>query len=174
MTKRFLSVFLAVITFGIGVGISSLKRAMISRNSQSLLTVRTQHFATPIKSAVKRSYESELHASGRAGRYRACFGVFSSSDGMKFSSTNIYFDSPKQAQRELRNRLKSSLEIVSRESSVDETGRVVGEAVVATFPPYERVPGASAQLIVIKGSDFVSISSSSLRNIIEYKKDLKP
>ena len=93
---------------------------------------------------------------------------------MNFSSTNIYFDSPKQAQRELQKRLKTALEILVREKLLDETGQIVGEQVVATFPPYSDASTPSAQLLLTRGSDFVSISSSSLRNITEYKKDLKP
>jgi len=137
------------------------------------LTFKLQPMAVKSTAEVKRTYQSVMHASGLAGRYEACFGIFSSSDGMNFSTTNIYFDSPKQAQRELKNRLKTALEILSREQSVDETGQVVGELVVATFPPSENASTPSAQLLQTKGSDFVSISSS-LHNITEYKKDRKP
>ena len=139
-----------------------------------MLTLQVRPTAVAATADVKRTYKSRMHASGLAGRHEACFGHFSSSDGMNFSSTNIYFDSPKQAQRELQKRLKTALDILSREESLDETGHVVGEQVVATFPTYGDASTPSAQLLFTKGADFVSISSSSLRNITEYKKDHKP
>ena len=172
--KRFLYLGFAALTFGAGVGLSSLRTAIFRESPPRVLRFQVRPTALAATAEVKRTYQSQMHASGRAGRHEACFGHFSSSDGMNFSSTNIYFDSPKQAQRELQKRLKTALEILSREKSLDETGQVVGEQVVATFPPYRDGSTPSAQLLFTKGSDFVSISSSSLRNITEYTKDLKP
>src|SRR5258705_7047108 len=159
--KRSIWILVAVLAFMVGINSSSLRRVMFSHRDPRVLTLQIP--ATPVARSLetKRTYQSEMHASGLAGKYEACFGHFSSSDGMNFSSTNIYFDSPRQAQRELQKRLKKVLEIVSREKSLDETGQVVGEQVLATFPPYGDASTPSAQLLLTKGSDFVSISSSS-------------
>ena len=128
----------------------------------------------PISSLeTKRTYGSPIQVPGRVGKYTACFGRFSSSDGMNFKSTNISFESPKRAQRELQKRLKKAHDIVSREDLVDITGRVVGEKVVATFPHDKKVDGPTAELIFVSDSEFISVASSSLHHIIEYKKDLK-
>jgi hypothetical protein len=172
--KHFKYLGIAVLTFSAGVGMSALRPKAFHHDSQNVLTFKLQPMAVKSTAEVKRTYQSVMHASGRAGRYEACFGIFSSSDGMDFSTTNIYFDSPEQAQRELEKRLKLALEILSREKSVDETGQVVGELVVATFPPSDKALTPSAQLLQTKGADFVSISSSSLHNLTEYKKDRKP
>jgi len=172
--KQFKYLGIAALTFSAGVGMSALRPKAFHHDPQNVLTFKLQPMAVKSTAEVKRTYQSVMHASGLAGRFEACFGIFSSSDGMNFSTTNIYFDSPKQAQQELKKRLKTALEILSREKSVDETGQVVGEQVVATFPPSDNASTPSAQLLQTKGSDFISISSSSLHNITEYKKDLKP
>ena len=123
---------------------------------------------------VKRTYLSLMHASGRAGKYRACFGGFRSSDGMTFSTRDIYFDSSRHARLELQRRLKKAIEIVSREPLLDANGRLVGEEAVATFLPYDKGSMVSAELIVVKGTHFNSIGSSSLHNVTEYKRDRQP
>ena len=172
--KRFLYLGLTALTFGAGVGLSSLRTAIFRQSPPPVLTSQVRPAAVAATADVKRTYQSRMHASGRAGKHDACFGHFSSSDGMNFSSTDIYFDSPKQAQRELQKSLRTALEILSREKSLDESGQVVSEQIVATFAPYRDASTPSAQLLFTKGSHFMSISSSSLRNITEYKKDVKP
>src|SRR5688572_13614036 len=112
-----------------------------------------------------------MNASGRAGKHRACFGALSSSDGMTFSRTNIYFDSANQARQELQRRLRKAVEIVSRQAMLDARGRVIREEAIATFPPYNKQSLVSASLIVVEGTNFMSIESSSLRNITEYRQD---
>jgi hypothetical protein len=71
--------------------------------------------------------------------------------------------------RELKRRLKKALKIISRAPALDDAGRVVGEEVVVLFPPYEKETTPSAELMLVKGSDFVSVASSSLRNITAYR-----
>jgi len=106
------------------------------------------------------------------GKHDACLGSFSSSDGMRFSSRRIYYDSPAQARRELQKTLKNAIEIVSRKPLFDDSGREVGESVVALFPADSEAN--MAELIIVKDADFLTIGSSSLRNITEYQKELKP
>jgi hypothetical protein len=134
--KRFMHLGVIALTFGAGVGTFSLRKTMLRQNPPPALMLQVPPTAVVATTDVKRTYQSRMHAYGLAGRHEACFGDFSSSDGMNFSSTNIYFDSPQQARRELQKRLKTALEILAREKSLDEAGRVVGEQVVATFPPY--------------------------------------
>lgn len=165
-TFRFAVAFL---TFAVGVAAVSLW--LISRRPNPTLKSAAENQPALLRPEKKRTYEWGIRASGTSGKYRACFGSFSSSDGMKFSSTNIYFDSAKRADRELRARLKEAAEIVKREPVFDNSGHKVGEQVVATFAPVKDSPVASAALIRVEGSDFVSIESSSLQNILEYEKD---
>lgn len=169
MSKRSIVFAVALLTLGIGIGISSLRPTFYS--SRPTIGLDARGSANGSNAEKKRTYRFLMRASGRAGRYEACFGGFSSSDDMRFSSTNIYFDSPKQAQRELQRRLKKAREIVSREPVRDEKSRVVGEQVLVTFPPYKKGSAASSELITVKGSDFISIASSTLGNMNEYKKD---
>src|SRR5688572_26440456 len=122
MFKRFLFLAVAVLTFGIGIGISSLSTTTCRRSTESRFTIQARRVQPISTLEMKRTYGSPIQVPGRAGKYTACFGRFSSSDGMTFKSTNISFESPKQAQRELQKRLKKAHDIVSREDLVDITG----------------------------------------------------
>ena len=168
--RRFMFRFvIAFITFTVGVAAASLW--LISRRPNLQPKSAAENQSTPLVAEKKRTYEWGIQASGYSGKYRACFGSFSSSDGMKFSSTNIYFNSSKRSYRELQMSLKKAIEIIKREPILNASGHKIGERVVASFTPYKDSPVASAALIRAEGSDFVSIESSSLQNILEYEKD---
>jgi hypothetical protein len=174
IVKSLKYIAVAALTFCTGVGLTALWVTYSHQKPPQLWTLQIQPTSVTPTAAVIRTYESQSHASGFVGKYRAYFANFSSSDGMKFSSTNMQFDSPQQAQRELQKRLKPALEIRSREKLFDETGKEIGEQVVATFSPYDGESTPSANLLLTRGSVFVSVSSSSLHNISEYKKSLNP
>ena len=160
---------IAILTFTIGVVATfqwlifrPLSPATISVEQNQLLAVQIER---------RRNYESGMHASGFAGRYRACFGTVTSSDGMSFSWTRISYNSSARARRELQRRLNRAVEIVKREPVFGEAGRQVGEQVVATFVPYRGASVVSAELIWTDGSTFGYVESSSLQNILKYEKD---
>jgi len=168
--RRFMFRFvIAFITFTVGVAAASLW--LISRRPNLQPKSVAENQSTPLVAEKKRTYEWGIQASGYSGKYRACFGSFSSSDGMKFSSTNIYFNSSKRSYRELQMSLKKAIEIIKREPILNASGHKIGERVVASFAPYKDSPVASAAFIRAEGSDFVSIESSSLQNILEYEQD---
>jgi len=170
MRRLTLRLAVALVTFIIGITAAFLWVVSCRQPEPKTISVGESKSA-PSADEKKRTYEHEMQASGYSGSYRACFGALSSSDGMKFSSTNIYFDSSKRANQELQMRLKKVIEIVKREPILDKSGNKIGERVVATFVPYKDSTIASAALIRVEGSDFVSIESSSLQNILEYEKD---
>ena len=172
MFKRSIPFAVALLTFVVGVGVASLRLTLNRARPQSVSAPVVQLVSSNVE--IKRTYHSLMHASGRAGKHRACFGGFRSSDGMTFSTTDIYFDSSNLARREMQRRLKRAIEIVSRQPLVDATGRVVGEEAIATFPPYDKGSMVSAEFIVVQGTHFNSIGSSSLRNVTEYKRDRQP
>jgi len=87
--RRFMFRFvIAFLTFTVGVVAASLWLIPRRPNLQPKSVAENQ--STPLVTEKKRTYEWGIQASGYSGKYRACFGSFSSSDGMKFSSTNIY------------------------------------------------------------------------------------
>jgi len=165
--KYFVYLALTVFTFSLGVGLWSLRLHLVATSESHLNRLE------PVRDAVYlgRTYQDHLHASGAVGRYPACFSHFSSSDGMHFSSTRIQFSSSRQAHNEVQKRLRKALTIVSRVNTMNDTGVVVGEQVVATFAPYKGLTEPSAHWISTSGSVFYSVTSSSLRNIEKYKKD---
>ena len=125
----------ALLTFMIGVLVASLWLIPHRPAPRARSVIESPPALAPVEK--KRTYEPGAHASGYAGRHRACWSVVSSSDGMSFSRTSIYYNSPKRALREFKKNLRQANEVVKREPTFDEWGRQVGEQVVATFAPYE-------------------------------------
>lgn len=170
---RFLILRLAVAALAFIIGVTAVASfGFVPRRRADPATIYLAE-SRPASPAAeeKRTYEYEMQASGYAGKYRACFGALSSSDGMKFDSTNIYFHSPQRAQRELRKNLKAAVEVIRREAVFDRQGRRVGEKVIAAFAPVEGASAVSAKLLWAEDSDFGYIGSDSLPNILEYEKD---
>ena len=161
----------ALLTFTIGVLAASLWLASLRSTPEVISVMESPPASAPVEQ--KRTYEPGAHASGRAGSYRACWSVVSSSDGMSFSRTSIYYNSPKRALRELQKYLKQAIEVVKREPTFDGQGRQLSEQVVATFAPHEGSSVPSAKLLWVEGSDFGYVGSASLQNILEYEKDHK-
>lgn len=169
---RCLTLRLAVALLTFIIGITAAFLWVESRRYPEPKTISVEESkSAPPADEKKRTYEHEMQASGYSGSYRACFGALSSTDGMKFSSTNIYFGSPKRANRELQKNLKQAVEVIKREPTFDKQGGRVGEKVIATFAPYEGSSAVSAKLLWTEGADFGYIISSSLQNILEYEKD---
>lgn len=168
---RRLTLRLAVALLTFNLGLSAVSLLMVTRRRAPQLISVEENQPVRVARAEKRTYEQRMQASGYAGKYRACFGVFSSSDGMNFSSTNIYFRSHARAERELRKTLRTASEIIKRELILDREGRRSGQRVVAVFAPEKGVHVAAAKVIWTDDSDFGYIHSSSLHNILEYEKD---
>ena len=158
----------AILTFAIGVGFAALWSGF--RNSSPQASVEEKSSA-PTLVEKKRIYKWTIHTSGMADGYDAAFSTFHSTDGMKFSMMSVYYNSPRQAEREFQKRLKESIEVIKREPFLDEDGRQIGEQVIATFPSRLGASTISAELIWTRGKDLISIRSSSLENILEYMKD---
>jgi hypothetical protein len=172
MSRMVLYIVLAALTFSVGVGTSALHERMTRPAVPRVPTPNIPAEHVIVLTKLVRTYHNGIQASGRAGRFDACFSSFASIDGMQFSSTNIYFDTPKQAERELKKRLRRAQEIISREKLVDEKGQVVGEEVIASYPPERDSSTQWFELLHVRGSDFRAVTSSSLHNITEYKNDL--
>ena len=119
----------------------------------------------------KRTYEFEVQALHEYGNHKACSRYYVSSDGMAFSSTTVFCGSPKVASRQLTKKLNKAVQVLSREQFFDEEGRRIGLKVVATFAPWSGSPTDSAEILWTRSSDFGFVQSSSLHNILEYRKD---
>jgi hypothetical protein len=97
------------------------------------------------------------------------FTSFSSSAGVGFFQWTESHSSPRGARRALEKALRGAIRIIKRDPMFDETGRVAGEQVVATFSPKSRYGKAS--LLWTEGQTFGFVASSSGDSIIEYQKD---
>ncbi|HKC63348.1 MAG TPA: hypothetical protein VKB86_06910 [Pyrinomonadaceae bacterium] len=168
---RRLTFYLAVAigTFSLGVGFALLW-AISHHPTSNVFPIEKVNQAIPLPQ--KRVYESGGIYCGFVGRYRVSSNQLESSDGMQFSITRIFYNSPKEANKELLLSLEGASNIVKREPVLDNKGHQIGEKVVATFPPRE---GGSVtfytQLLWTQGKDFGLVSSTSLENILKYDKD---
>lgn len=158
----------ALLTFVIGVAAASLW--LITRQPPKAISVAITPPAPP-QIEKNRTYEPGIHAEGLSSGRPACFATVGSSDGINFSWTRISYNSPKGATKAMSKILKQAVEIIKREPLVDESGKKVGEEVVATFAPYEGGSAVSARLLWTNGIDFGYVEGPSLENILAYEED---
>lgn len=99
--------------------------------------------------------------------------VYESSDGIKVWSSSGNYGSPSGAAKALQAALKHATQIIERVSRLDDTGRRIGERVIArlTIPPdtTERV-----SILQTTGSSFSEMYSSSLEDLLELERNPPP
>lgn len=162
----------AIVAFGVGVCSVFLWAIFHHPSSNVFLTEKVNQ---AILLPQKRVYTSGGIYCGFVGRYRVSSNQLESSDGMQFSITRIFYNSAKEANKELLLSLEDASNIIKREPVFDSKGHQIGQNVIATFPPRE---GGSVtfytELLWTRDKDFGLISSTSLENILEYEKDHSP
>lgn len=164
MRRLTFRIVVTVLTFTIGVTSTSLW-FLFSRPS----TMKPQaEVSAPSQAPAK---QERTYSRGPAGMStKGSFITLNSSDGMSFKKWTVDYESPERANREFRKRLKKAIEIMSREPVFSDNIRSTGEKVVARFPDsYEDAGPAS--LLWTDGAEFVQVDSSSVQNILEYRKD---
>ncbi len=166
LTFRFLVGFLTFL-----VGISAASLWLVARYQSPVIIEPAKNVSVPVPAKRERTYERGIAGSATVDNPRGgSFTSFHSSDGMSFTKWSTDYGSLNHADKQLQKRLKRALEIVSREPVFDESGRKVGEKVVASFPPHYDGAGP-ASLLWTYGSEFFHVDSASVQNILEYRKD---
>jgi len=117
-----------------------------------------------------RTYTRGIAGEGAEGARGASFITLVSSDGMNFTKWSTDYGTPERASSQLQLKLAKALEIVARESTKDVNGREVGETIVARFSANNRDAGP-ASLLWTAGSELFQADSSSVENILAYRKD---
>lgn len=166
LTFRFLA---GLFTFLIGISAASLW--LVAHYTSPITVEPAKNVPVQLSANQERTYERGIAGSATANNPRGgSFTSFHSSDGMSFTKWSTDCGSLSRADKELQKRLKRALETVSREPVFDESGRRVGEKVVASFPPNYDGSGP-ASLLWTYGSEFFHVDSASVENISEYRKD---
>ncbi len=158
----------ALLTFIIGITAASLWFVFRRPSSPAAKPEVNSSVQLPAKS--ERTYKRGMSGEGATGAPGASFITLESSDGMRFTKWSTDYESPKRANSELQRKLKKALGIVNREPAFDENGQRIGEKVLATFSPNNRDAGP-ASLLWTEGSELFQVDSSSVQNILEYRKD---
>ena len=153
------------------IGISAASLWLVARYTSPATARPANNIPVPASAKQERTYERGMAGSATADNPRGgSFTSFHSSDGMSFTKWSTDYGSQSRADKELEKRLKKALEVVSREPVFDESGRKVGEKAVASFPPHYDGAGP-VSLLWTHGSEFFHVDSSSVQNILEYRKD---
>jgi hypothetical protein len=162
------------------VVIVTLCAGLASCNSNDSRTVADRAVSTPTTAAQNnnspqpfksgRTYTRGVAGEAAEGAPGASFFTLTSSDGMKFTKWTTDYETPERARAQLERKLAKALEIVSREPTKDTNGREVGETVVARFANNIRDAGP-ASLLWTTGLELCQVDSSSIQNILEYRKD---
>jgi len=88
---------------------------------------------------------------------------------MNFTKWTIDYANAERARTEFERKLKEASEVVSREPTYDEYGRKIGEKAVAKFDAGQKIGPAS--LLWTDREILCHVDSSSVQNILEYRKD---
>jgi hypothetical protein len=126
MHTRAAKVIVIVLTLLIGVALFS-ELFFFFRPSRE----RGVFFVKPVGRIKQHKYKQLGHACG--GRYNSYGTGYEAPDGVKISISGAQFQSPSQAKRELRERLKPAIIILERGPKHDNKGGKVGERVVELF-----------------------------------------
>ena len=93
-------------------------------------------------------------------------------DGMKLAFSRSRFDSAEAAERCFQSELQQASKIVEREILFDEAReKVVGERVVAIFPPNEYTKTEWASVMSLDSDRIFEITSPSLRRTVNFEKE---
>jgi len=92
-------------------------------------------------------------------------------DGTKLAFSRAGFDSAEDAERCFQSELQKAARVVERETLFDEAHeKVVGERVIAIFPPDEYVKTEWARIMSLDGDKIYDITSPSLRHALNFEK----
>jgi hypothetical protein len=98
--------------------------------------------------------------------------AYKSYDGVKLGFSQVGFPSREAAAEAFQRTLKDAVRVIEREPLYDRTREnIVGERVVAIFPPNEYVESEWASVISLDDMKLYQISSPSLRHALAFDKD---
>jgi hypothetical protein len=95
------------------------------------------------------------------------------SDGMRINSTYFYYRSPKKANRALRRKLTSAVQIVERGAKLNSKGQKTGSRVIGIFRS-EVSRLNEFHLLWTDGSDLGIIRGPSLQHLLGFEKPTCP
>jgi hypothetical protein len=93
---------------------------------------------------------------------------YSASDGAMVFASHFYYRSSKKAIREMNRELRTAVEIIRRETLLDENGQKIGAKVVGRFK--SRSPGREFQVLWTDRSNFKLFSGPSLEHLYQLLK----
>lgn len=100
------------------------------------------------------------------------FTAYKSFDGVNLVFHSVDFPSNEAAITSFQRILGESVSVINREPLYNPEGNtIVGERVVAMFPPNEAAKTEQASMICLDGTSIYRISSSSLRHILVFDKE---
>jgi hypothetical protein len=92
-------------------------------------------------------------------------------DGTKLAFSRARFDSARDAERCFQSELQNATRIIEQETLFDEAHeKVVGERVIAIFPPDEYAKTEWTRIMSLDGDRIVEITSPSLRHALNFEK----
>lgn len=168
MRRLMLRLAVSLLTFIIGVTVSFVWSVFHPT------TRIEEHHSSLLEPTCQQSVISSIGAGGGGisvsglGESESSFSTSESfSNGTTLNQTSVIYSSPERARKELQARLKDAVEIIKREPVLDERGHQVGERVMALFAPYVGASVVHAELLSTNGSEFTSLSGSSINEILE-------
>ena len=171
MKRIFLRLTLALLTFTIGVT-SAFLWPSYRRTAPPIIKIEGSTPAEDTLASRVTKFEPKGSACGYVyvrGGGRFSSQMYESSDGVGVGYSAGDYGSPSRAKKYLREKIKDALQIIERTPKLDDTGKLVGERVVAMYPPnapFEEL----GSVFWTDGSHFYVIDSPSLKHTLEFER----
>ena len=160
MRRLTLYIFVTLVTFAIGSGISLLIRRTLWTNTTSALTPAT----TPSVAEVLK-FTPSLRACGDG-----YFQEYVMPDGRTMGEGSVCILNERAMRREWRKLLGTATQIVEREPEYKNRFGESGERVIAHFPPHEFGPESVRILWYDGGECYQYISAPTLDIALEFER----
>lgn len=95
--------------------------------------------------------------------------TFNASQGPPVIRSAYFFHSPGRAEREFKDELNQAGQILERGNWIGKSGEIVGERALV-LDSTEKANGIRAIILLKQDSKFLNVSSSCLRNVLEFEK----
>lgn len=161
--------YLLRFAFAIQMFVIGLVLTLLAASYVPVCVIPAREASQEQQATAQTSREYKMTTAGKLATidgHSGSFTNYETSDGLYFSRTFYFYDSPKQATQKLQERIKLA-QTIRREPVLDENGKRVGEKFIVKYQD------KGAGILWTNGSTLVVVDSSSLDNLSEFEKDHK-
>ncbi len=129
--------------------------------------------SVPVSKPPEIRFKTKLMGDGlTADGSRTYFTKYESSSGKTLYESWIYFASPSQAAKKMRDLLENPVKALRQNPEIDNNGREVGERILVLRRD-EAQEGTQAILAWTEGTKYQEVRSGSLEDVLAFEKQFR-